>query len=125
MPISAHRPKTPAVEPNQTSDTTQPEPAPPVKRTPVQTPPHENVRSRKATLVSPIPALLAASMSEFHEERADSAAPQAVDARVDATSRFEAADQNALLADTRDTVLSDSDEDSDYIVEVEDTKTRR
>ena len=95
-----------------TRDVTEREASPLVRRTPVPAPQvhlPEPVRSRRPTLVSPIPALLAASMSEFREDRGD-ATPLPIDLRADETSRFEAADQAALLVDS----------ESDYVVEVVD-----
>jgi hypothetical protein len=68
------------------------------------------VRARRATLVSPIPALLAASMSEVRDEERDTgdATPEPVDARADATSQIDADDQRKLMMD-----------DDDYVVELD------
>lgn len=115
MSAPAARPEAPAVEPNRTSDATQPELAPPVRPSPVgpHLPSPDPVRARRATLASPIPALLAASMIELLDDPAGTPLP--VDLRNDATSRFDATEHPDLLAD---------DDDSDYVVEV-DGKSRR
>lgn len=97
-----------AVEPSTGRDVTEREMAPPMRRTPVAGVTTEPVRSRKATLVSPIPALLAASMGEIREDKGD-ATPLPIDIRNDATSRVEAVEQQLLFED-----------DSEYIVEVVD-----
>jgi hypothetical protein len=70
------------------------------------------VRARRPTLVSPIPALLAASMGEVRDEERDDGdgTPQPVDVRADATSQIDADEQRKLMMD---------DEDDDYIVEVD------
>jgi hypothetical protein len=109
MSASVPRTKTPAVEPSRTKDTTEPELAPPVRPSPVgpHLPSPDPVRARRPTLVSPIPALLAASMGEVRDD--PEATPTPVDLRSDATSRFEAADQQKLMMD----------DDADYVVEVE------
>ena len=98
-----------AVEPSSTRDLTEPELAPPVRRTPVAGIAQQPVRSRKETLVSPIPALLAASMGEIREDRGD-ATPLPVDLRLDSTSRVEEAEQRSLLFE----------DESEYVVEVVD-----
>jgi hypothetical protein len=110
MSASAPRPTVPAVEPNRTSDSTEPQLAPPVRPSPVgpQLPSPDPVRARRATLVSPIPALLAASMSEVREE--SEGTPEAVDLRTEATSRFDASQHPDLMLD---------DDDADYVVEVD------
>lgn len=101
MRLPAPRTKTPAVEPIQAEEITQQEEAPPEKPAPVEARPSDSaVRSRKETLVSPIPALLAAKMGEIREERHDGT-PTPVDRRSEQTSRFQ------LPAD------------DDYVVEVE------
>lgn len=120
MPAAVTRSKTPvsadsnaaAVEPNSADDLTQPEVALPVRRTPLQSTIPELTRSRKKTLVSPIPALLAAQMVEIREDRSD-ATPIPVELRGDATSRFATSDQEALL---------NAEEHEDYVVEVVDGK---
>jgi hypothetical protein len=98
-----------AVEPSSGPDVTQREVAPPVRRTPVGGVTVEPVRSRKATLASPIPALLAASMGEFREDKGD-ATPLPIDLRNDATSRLDTREQQSLLFE----------DDSEYVVEVDD-----
>lgn len=107
--------KASAVEPSVTRDVTERELAPFVRPPPAPATPADAVRSRKKTLVSPIPALLAASMGEIREEEEHvEATPLPIDLRADETSRFEAADQRALL-----------DGEADYVVEVVNThKTR-
>lgn len=114
MSASAPRTKTPAVEPNRTKDSTEPELAPPIRPSPLgpQLPPPDPARARRQTLVSPIPALLAASMGEVRDE--PEATPTPVDVRSDATSRLDDTDQQRLLMD----------DDADYIVEVDDGKPR-
>ena len=84
--------------------------APPAWATPAQSTPPDFVRSRKDTLVSPIPALLAAQMADIWEDRA-LATPRPVDIREDATFRSEVAvaGDDALLA---------AEEPEDYLVEV-------
>ncbi len=109
MRTAAPRTKTPAVEPNMTRDVTEREAAPPLRPNPLVTLPPPDARARRATLVSPIPALLAASMTEVRDDRGD-ATPLPIDTRSDQTSRFSAADQHALL-------MSD---EADYVVEVGD-----
>lgn len=69
-----------------------------------------NARSRKETLVSAIPALLAAQMSDQAHVR-DDAAPVAADLEQDATSQVDPADDDERLAS--DPVHGD------YLVEVE------
>jgi hypothetical protein len=71
------------------------------------------VRARRATLVSPIPALLAASMSEVRDEEREPAdgTPEPIDARADATSQIAAEEQRKLMMD-----------DDDYVVEVDPAK---
>jgi len=111
MPPSVPRTLTPAVEPSTVRDVTEPELAPPTRRTPVPSlPPPPIVRSRKATLVSPIPALLAASMTEIREE--GDGTPQPIDIRNEATSRFEATNERALM-------MAD---ESEYVVELDDVQ---
>jgi hypothetical protein len=110
-----------AVEASFTHDVTEPELAPPVRPTPVGSKISEKipekapdrVRSRKETLVSPIPALLAASMKQIREDKGD-ATPVPVPVRAEETSRFETSDQRALLMD------DEADFESDYIVELVD-----
>jgi hypothetical protein len=126
------------VEASQTRDVTEPELAPPVRPTPVGSKINEKinskidskissksnekvpekapdrVRSRKETLVSPIPALLAASMKQIREDKGDST-PVPIAVRGEETSRFETSDQRALLMD------DEADFESDYIVEVVDS----
>jgi hypothetical protein len=115
MPAVAPRTKTPAVEPVRTGDVTERESAPPSRPSPVAAVSPPPVRSRKETLVSPIPALLAASMGEIREDQCD-ATPLPIEVRGEETSRFAFADQEALLME----------DDSDYVVEVGDTlKTGR
>jgi hypothetical protein len=115
MSAPAARPDAPAVEPNRTSDTTQPELAPPIRPSPVgpHLPSPDPVRARRATLASPIPALLAAAMIEILDE--GEGTPQPVDLRADATSRFDATAHPELMA---------NDDEADYVVEV-DGKSRR
>jgi hypothetical protein len=110
MSASAPRPTVPAVEANRTSDTTEPALAPPIRPSPVgpHLPSPDPVRARRATLVSPIPALLAASMSEVREEAEGT--PQPVDQRTEATSRFDASEHPELMLD---------EDDDDYVVEVD------
>ena len=121
MPPPRPRTNTPAVEPNQTSDVTQREAAPLMRPTPVpdppsgarklsKLPPPPAVRSRKETLVSPIPALLAASMTDVGEENPE-AAPAPVAVGGDATSRFEVADHQRALAMV---------DEGEYVVELDD-----
>ncbi len=100
MRLPAPRTKTPAVEQIQADEITQQEAAPPEKEAPVVVRPREAVRSRKETLVSPIPALLAKKMAEVREDRGD-ATPLPIDRRSEQTSRFQVPDE------------------SDYVVEVE------
>jgi hypothetical protein len=111
MPVSAPRTKTPAVEPSNSRDVTEREVSPPVRRNPIPAPPPDPLRARRQTLVSPIPALLAATMGDVAEDRAE-ATPLPVDVRADETSRFEVADQNALL--------NKDASDDDYVVELVD-----
>ena len=108
-------PDAPAVEPNRTNDSTQPELAPPVRPSPVgpHLPSADPVRARRATLASPIPALLAASMIELLDEAEGTPLP--VDLRSEATSRFDATEHPDLLG---------NNDDEDYVVEV-DGKSRR
>lgn len=97
----------PAVEPSSTRDLTEPEAAPPTRRTPVAGVSQEPMRSRTKTLVSPIPALLAASMREIREDKED-ATPLPIDLRSDSTSRVDELElRNLLFAD-----------ESEYVVEV-------
>jgi hypothetical protein len=106
------------VQPSSTVDLTERESAPPVwpapsARAKLPAPPvpiPELVRSRKATLVSPIPALLAAQMTEIVEELSG-ATPFPLAMRQEPTSRFDISDQQILLSSTT------SDED-DYVVEL-------
>ena len=104
------------VEPSATSDMTERETVPPTWTTsgravlPPPFPVDAAVRSRKETLVSPIPALLAAQMGEFADELGD-ATPLPVEVRQDATSRFDITAQRALLA-------TDEEEHSEYVVEL-------
>jgi hypothetical protein len=108
-----------AVAPNLTDDFTEPAPAPERRATPVPPPQAMAVRSRKATLVSPIPALLAASMKDSrlgqgghdgHDGRSPlDATPLPADARIDVTSR--------LTDDARESLLAT--EAGEYLVEVD------
>ncbi len=118
MPAAVTRSKTPVstdtnaatVEASSAADLTEPEVALPVRKTPLQSTLPDLVRSRRQTLVSPIPALLAAQMVEIREDRAEATPiPIPIDGRGDATSRFAASDQEALL---------NADEPEDYVVEV-------
>lgn len=112
MSASAPRSKTPAVEPNRTGDSTQPELAPPERPSPVgpHLPSPDPVRARKQTLVSPIPALLAASMSEVRDEGdRGEATPLPVELRSEATSRVDITDHRRLMMN----------DDADYVVEVD------
>jgi hypothetical protein len=89
---------------------TEPELALPMRRTPgsgIRS--DAAVRARKQTLLSPIPALLAASMGEIREGKND-ATPLPIDLRTDSTSRLDEADVRSLLFD----------DDSEYVVEVVD-----
>lgn len=115
MSASVPRTEPPAVEPDLADELTQPELAPPIRPSPMgpHLPSPDPVRARRATLVSPIPALLAASMGEVRED-AD-ATPQPVDARGEATSRFDATSHPDLM-------MTD---DGDYVVEVDDGKAPR
>lgn len=98
MRLPAPRTKTPAVEPIQAEEITQQEEAPPEKAAPVEARPASEaaVRSRKQTLVSPIPALLATKMGQIREERGDGT-PLPVDRRSEQTSRFELPDDDYVV----------------------------
>jgi hypothetical protein len=87
-------------------------PAPPVRPTPVGAKISDTARSGKQTLISPIPALLAASMKQAREDKGD-ATPIPVAVRGEVTSRFASSDQEALMMD--------DELEADYIVEVVDT----
>jgi len=112
MSASAPRSKPPGGEANRSGDPARPKLAPPARPSPVgpHLPSPDPVRARRATLVSPIPALLAASMSEVRDEdrEPNDGTPQPVDARADATSQIDADDQRKLMMD-----------DDDYVVEVD------
>jgi hypothetical protein len=114
---AAPPPKAPTVpdpEPvgvNDSAELTEPELAPVVRPDPVAGPvqPERPAarRSHKKTLVSPIPALLAASMSEIREYSAN-ASRSAVDRGAAAASPFVDADARHLQ----------SEDDSEYVVEL-------
>jgi hypothetical protein len=116
MSAGAPRSKTPvgaavpAIEPNENAERTDPQMAPSVWATPAQPTPPDFVRSRKETLVSPIPALLAAQMADIWEDRA-LATPRPVDIREDTTSR-------SAVAGAGDDALIRAEEPEDYLVEV-------
>ena len=102
-----------AVEPSLTRDLTEPQVAPPTRSTPVGgTTVARAARKLKQTLVSPIPAILAESMSQIREERSG-ATPFTGAAHAKGAAELDAVDQDALLVD--------EDLDSDYVVEVIDT----
>ena len=96
-----------AIASNVEGETTEPQAAPAERSAPATLPPAEPVRHRRATLVSPIPALLAEKMRARDGE--SDGTPLSTDPRVDVTSRQEEADRLSLL----------STDESDYIVEVE------
>jgi len=96
-----------AIAPNAEGDTTEPQAAPAERSAPAALPPPEPVRHRRATLVSPIPALLAEKM-RLREAESDGT-PLLMDPRVDVTSRQEEAERKSLL----------TADDDDYVVEVE------
>lgn len=85
-------------------DRTEPELSPPIRTSPGAAVPSDEARSRKETLISPIPALMAAQMNE--DDHAD-ATPRLIDLRDDITSKVAAPVQEPLLPD----------DDSDYVVE--------
>jgi hypothetical protein len=113
MSASVPRTDPPAVEPDDADEHTQPELAPPVRPSPMgpHLPSPDPVRARRPTLVSPIPALLASSMSEVREDAREDAdaTPQPVDLRSEATSRFDATSHPDLMMG----------DDGDYVVEVD------
>lgn len=94
-----------SVQPNDVDeDLTEPELAPPVRPIPGAPVSPEVARSRKETLISPIPALMAAQMNQ--EDRGD-ATPKFIDLRDEVTSK--------VLTPHHDVVLKD--DDSDYVLE--------
>jgi len=106
-----------AVEPVSLDDRTEPE-AGPVVRAAVAN--EDLTRSRRATIVSPIPALMAQTMLNLAPGATlpavavgdlDGALPVAVDARGDDTARIADLEREALLLD--------ADPDSEYEVEVD------
>jgi hypothetical protein len=119
MPVIVPRTKTPTVadfestEVNDPPELTEPELAPVVRPSPVAHEPLAAPRSRRETLVSPIPALLAASMREIREDASD-AARSAVVHPADERSPFVDGDPRHLLAE----------DDSDYVVELLDPVKR-
>ena len=99
-----------AAEPSSVRDVTEPELALPIRRTPGRGIALDAVaRARKPTLVSAIPALLAASMGEIREAR-NEATPLPVDERAELTCRLDESVQRSLLLE----------DDPEYIVEVGD-----
>jgi hypothetical protein len=105
-----------AVEASLTGDSTEPQPAPERRPTPVSSQPRRSAeRSRRSTLVSPIPALMAASMRDtvgtgtmFDASR--EAIPVA--AQTQNTARLEEQAQAALRFDG----------EPDYVVEIDASK---
>lgn len=102
-----------AVEASRTADATEPQPAPERRLTPVAVLPKQTAeRSRRATLVSPIPALMAASMREpVDVAHSRKTSPHAVlsPGQPQPTTGLAHPDQEALRFDS---------EEDDYVVEI-------
>ena len=104
-----------AVEASLTADSTEPQPAPERRPTPIAVQPRRTAeRSRRETLVSPIPALMAASMRDTvaGAPMLDARDGIPVTAQTQSTARLEHQDQEALRFDGED----------DYVVEIDTAK---
>lgn len=104
-----------AVEASLTADSTEPQPAPERRPTPIAVQPRRIAeRSRRATLVSPIPALMAASMRDTvgSAPMLDGRDGIPVAAQAQSTARLDHQDQEALRFDAED----------DYVVEIDTSK---
>jgi hypothetical protein len=106
-----------AVEASHTADATEPQPAPERRLTPVAVLPKRTAeRSRRATLVSPIPALMAASMREpVDVANTRDTSPHAV------LSPGLPQPTGGLVHEDRESLPFDSEED-DYVVELDASK---
>jgi hypothetical protein len=104
-----------AVEASLTADSTEPQPAPERRPTPIVPNSKRTAeRSRRATLVSPIPALMAASMRDTvgSAKPLDERDGIPVVATAQSTARLEQLDEEALRFEA----------EADYVVEIDASK---
>ena len=109
-----------SIDPELVAESTQPQYAPERRATPVAPSPsaQPNERSRRATLASPIPALMAASM-RMQGPAADGNSGASL--AGDGVPMMAEPQMTSKLGDRTRSVLLQAE--SDYVVEIEDTKT--
>ena len=109
-----------SIDPELVAESTEPQYAPERRATPVASPApaQPNERSRRATLASPIPALMAASM-RMQGPAADGNSGASL--AGDGVPIMAEPQMTSKLGDRTRSVLLQAE--SDYVVEIEDTKT--
>lgn len=106
------------IDPELAAESTEPQFAPQRRATPVAPPAPANERSRRATLASPIPALMAASM-RMQGPAADGNSGASL--AGDGVPVMAEPQMTSKLGERTRAVLLQGE--SDYVVEIEDTKT--